>query len=102
MNTRVDEEHTRGAAKLARLALSDAEITRYTAQLNTILDYVNELQGLDTSQVEPFSHAPARGNVLRVDTPLPGLTPIQALANAPAVLHDCFRVPAVLPHEPGI
>jgi aspartyl-tRNA(Asn)/glutamyl-tRNA(Gln) amidotransferase subunit C len=101
MSTRVDEQQTRAAAKLARLALSDAEIARYSAQLTAILNYVRDIQGLDTNGVEPFSHAPPRANALRADTPLPGLTAEQALANAPDVTHGCFHAPAVLPHENG-
>ncbi len=94
-----DEAEVRRIARLARLNLSDAEVRLFTGQLAQILDYVKQIESLNTAGVEPLAHALPVANVLREDEPHNGLTSNQALANAPSVERDCFRVPAVVgPH----
>jgi aspartyl-tRNA(Asn)/glutamyl-tRNA(Gln) amidotransferase subunit C len=82
-------------AKLARLELSDADLARMPEQLSAILDYVAQLQSLDTAAVEPLAHPLPVRNVFRPDEPAPSLPVDDALANAPARLGDYFGVPAV-------
>ncbi len=83
-------------AVLARLRLSPHELETFTGQLNSIVDYVAQLQELDTTGVEPLAHGIELRNVFRDDVRGPALDHEQALANAPRRNHDSFLVPAVL------
>jgi aspartyl-tRNA(Asn)/glutamyl-tRNA(Gln) amidotransferase subunit C len=83
-------------AILARLRLSPEELTLYTGQLNSIVDFVAQLQALDTSSVEPLAHGVELYNVFRADVRGPSLEREDALANAPKRNADSFLVPAVL------
>ncbi len=83
-------------AVLARLRLNPLELETFTGQLNSIVDYVAQLQELDTTGVEPLAHGIELRNVFRDDVRSPALDREQALANAPRRNHDSFLVPAVL------
>jgi aspartyl-tRNA(Asn)/glutamyl-tRNA(Gln) amidotransferase subunit C len=83
-------------ALLSRLRLSDEELARMTEQLGQIVEYVRQLDELDTSQVTPLSHAADLSNVFADDTHRIGLDREEALANAPKRDDECYRVPAVL------
>lgn len=84
-------------AKLARLALDEAERDAMARQLGRILEYVEQLRGLDVSDVPPLTHPLADlVNVFRDDEPRPGLEREAALANAPDRDGPFFRVPAVM------
>jgi aspartyl-tRNA(Asn)/glutamyl-tRNA(Gln) amidotransferase subunit C len=83
-------------AKLARLEFTEAEKEKFTGQLNSILAYVEQLNRLDTSQVEPLSHVIELANVFRDDVVEPGLSTEEALMNAPAKTEKFFRVPKVI------
>ncbi|MCI0380198.1 MAG: Asp-tRNA(Asn)/Glu-tRNA(Gln) amidotransferase subunit GatC [Gemmataceae bacterium] len=83
-------------AHLARLELSDAELTEMTRQLSAIVDYVNQLQEVNTDGVEPLAHPLDVHNVFRADELTPSLSADAALANAPKRKDDFYAVPAVL------
>ncbi len=83
-------------AKLAHLEFSDEEISRMTRQLSSILDYVTQLDVLDTSAVEPTSHVESGAHALRDDTLLPSMSHEDALANAPEADRGLFKVPKVI------
>jgi aspartyl-tRNA(Asn)/glutamyl-tRNA(Gln) amidotransferase subunit C len=83
-------------ALLARLRLSDEELARFTGQLNSIVDFVAQLQELDTRDIEPLAHGVEVRNVFREDVLQPSLSREDALANAPKRDAECFLVPAVL------
>ena len=91
--TRKDVEHI---AKLARLEFTDEEKATFTHQLNTILAYVEQLNTLDTSNVEPLSHVIELDNAFRDDVLRPGLTQEEALSNAPVKTEKFFKVPKVI------
>ncbi len=87
----------RQIATLARLELSDEEAARYQTQVEQILHYVEQLDRVDVSGIEPTAHAAALFDVIREDVALSGgLTREEALANAPAVSQDQFRLPKVV------
>ena len=92
MITSKDVEHV---AKLARLALSEDEKRLYAQQLSRIIDYIDQLNKVDTTGVEPMSHALAVVNVMREDTieAPPGHQSI--LASAPDREDAFFRVPKI-------
>jgi aspartyl-tRNA(Asn)/glutamyl-tRNA(Gln) amidotransferase subunit C len=88
-----DVEHV---ARLARLDLSTAEKERMGRELDGILTYIDKLRALDTTGVEPTSHAVPVTNVMRADVPCPSLPQSEALANAPDRQGDLFRVPKII------
>jgi len=87
----------RKVASLARLELTDEEAERYQSQVGQILKYVEQLNRIDVDGIEPTSHAAALFDVVREDVATGGgLTCEEALANAPAVARDQFRLPKVV------
>jgi len=88
-----DVEHV---ARLARLELSGAEKERMRRELDGILSYIDKLRALDTTGVEPTSHAVPLTNVLRDDVEKPSLPRDEMLANAPDRHRDLFRVPRII------
>src|SRR5215510_7950415 len=91
--TRDDVAHV---ATLARLALTDEELDRFTGQLAAVLDHAADVAALDTAGVPPTAHPLPLANVLRDDTPRPPLDREEVLAQAPAAEAGMFRVPPVL------
>jgi len=83
-------------ARLARLALTDAELETMREQLNAILSHIDALRGVDTAGIEPTSHAVPQFNVVRDDDPRPCLSVEEMLANAPDRAGDFFRVPRII------
>jgi aspartyl-tRNA(Asn)/glutamyl-tRNA(Gln) amidotransferase subunit C len=93
MISREDVDHV---ARLARLALTDAEKERMRDQLNAILVHIDALRAVDTEGVEPTSHAVPLVNVMRDDEPRECLSQDAALANAPDRAGEFFRVPRII------
>ena len=96
MGDRLTEGQVGHVAKLARLNCSDGEIRTFTSQLGAILEYVAQLEEVDTAEVEPLAHCLPVHNVLREDEIKPSLSNEQALANAPHRDGEFFAVPKVL------
>lgn len=90
-----DEEVLR-IARLARLGLAEAEVTRLGEQLSHILESFEVLQQVDTTAVPPTAQSVTLENVLRSDRVKASLSQSQVLANAPRRDGDFFRVRAVL------
>ena len=91
--SRRDVEHV---AHLARLGLSDEEVTLLEGQLNHILEQYVVLSELDTDAIPPTAQTIELENVLRPDLVRPGFDVETALANAPERQGDYFVVPAIL------
>ncbi|MDD3437743.1 MAG: Asp-tRNA(Asn)/Glu-tRNA(Gln) amidotransferase subunit GatC [Candidatus Gastranaerophilales bacterium] len=87
-----DVEHV---AKLARLALSEEEKQKFVKQLNSILEYMNELNEVDTSNVAPMEHSIKITNVMREDTVVVDFSREELLNNAPEEEDGFFRVPKI-------
>ena len=83
-------------ADLARIELTPEEEQRLGAQLGNILGYVEQLERVDVSGVEPTSHAFPLVNVTRPDVERPGLSPEEALHNAPLKANGLFIVPKIV------
>jgi aspartyl-tRNA(Asn)/glutamyl-tRNA(Gln) amidotransferase subunit C len=81
-------------ARLARLELSEDEVSRFQEQLNAILEAVGKVAELDLSDVPPTAHPLELSNVWAEDEPRPSLSVEDALANAPEPSGNLFRVPA--------
>ncbi|HWR20630.1 MAG TPA: Asp-tRNA(Asn)/Glu-tRNA(Gln) amidotransferase subunit GatC [Verrucomicrobiae bacterium] len=83
-------------ARLARLELTTEEKERMRAQIDSILSYIDKLNELDTSAVEPTSHVLPMTNVFREDEVMPSLSQEEVLVNAPDRHELFFRVPRIL------
>jgi len=104
----VSEKDVSYVAELAHLELTDAERARMLKDLNSILGYMERLDELDTSSVEPmaqvstrYSEATAKPGerfayVMRPDEPIPSLQHDEALRNAPQTDGTFFKVPKVI------
>jgi aspartyl-tRNA(Asn)/glutamyl-tRNA(Gln) amidotransferase subunit C len=88
-----DVEHI---AALANLEFSPEEKEKFTLQMNQILEYMEQLNKLDTSSVEPLSHVIELKNVFREDVVKPGVSTEDALKNAPSKTEEFFKVPKVI------
>ncbi len=95
----INEDTVRHIATLSRLKLSDEEVQEFTEELTAILSYINQLEEVDVTNVEPTAHAIAVSNVLRADEIKPSLAQEKALANAPAREGSFFKVPKVLDQD---
>jgi aspartyl-tRNA(Asn)/glutamyl-tRNA(Gln) amidotransferase subunit C len=83
-------------ADLARLYITEEEKEKYTVQLNVILEYMEQLNTVDTENVEPLSHPLELVNVVRKDEVKPSLSAEDALKNAPEKSGNYFKVPKVI------
>jgi len=92
----ISKEDVIHVARLARLALTDAELETMREQLNAILAHIDALTAVDTAGVEPTSHAVPQFNVMREDEPRPCFPVEEMLANAPDREGDFFRVPRII------
>ena len=101
---KVTDKDVSYVADLANLELTDQERQRMLRDLNSILDYIDRLNELDTSNVLPMAQISAAGDSseesapvsLRADVPLPSLPHADAMINAPATDGDFFKVPRVI------
>ncbi|MGI9032125.1 MAG: Asp-tRNA(Asn)/Glu-tRNA(Gln) amidotransferase subunit GatC [Acidimicrobiales bacterium] len=99
MTRPISREDVVHVAGLARLALTDEELDRFTDQLGAVLEHAADVASVDTEGVAPTAHPLPLVNVLRDDTVVPGLARDEVLAQAPAVEDGRFRVPRILGEE---
>ena len=92
----VTPEIIKQVALLARLRLEGAALTQLAAQLDEILQYVQQLQAVETAGVEPTSHVLPLSNVLRPDVRRPSLDPRTVAELAPARSQHFISVPKVI------
>ena len=92
----VTPEIVKQVAMLARLRLEGKTLTHIAAQLDEILQYVQQLQAVETNGIEPTSHVLPLANVLRKDEPRACLSQDEVLSLAPATQRPFVTVPKVL------
>ena len=96
----VNEALTRKVANLARLELTDSEVHLFTQQIGEILKYVDQLERVIVTGVDPLTHPFESGAPLREDIVHPFPPDAQGkpkvLGSAPEVLDDGFKVPPIL------
>ncbi|MDP8913619.1 MAG: Asp-tRNA(Asn)/Glu-tRNA(Gln) amidotransferase subunit GatC [Pseudomonadota bacterium] len=92
----VDTATVRHIAKLARIAMSDAEVEALVPELNNILGWVEQLQEVDVTGVEPMTAVIPNTLRMRDDVVTDGGIRDQVLANAPVAEHGFFAVPKVI------
>jgi aspartyl-tRNA(Asn)/glutamyl-tRNA(Gln) amidotransferase subunit C len=93
---KLSREEVLHIARLARVALTDAEITRMSEQLSVLLEHFEVLQKVDTANVPPTAQSIDLQSIMRADEVVPSLPPDDILANAPRREEDYFRVRPVL------
>lgn len=92
----ISREEVKHIASLARLKLSEEEITLYSRQLSDIITYVDKLKELNVDDVKTMSHVLDMVNVLREDKGLPSLSRKDVMENAPSHDDENFKVPRVI------
>jgi aspartyl-tRNA(Asn)/glutamyl-tRNA(Gln) amidotransferase subunit C len=92
-------EQVKKVAHLARLNLAEAELETMQTQLSRILDYIEMLGEVDTSNVQPTAQVTDLLNVMREDSVRPSLPREQVVANAPDQQDGMFRVKAIFDDE---
>jgi len=93
---KITREEVQRVALLARLQFSPQEEEILTGQLDKILQYMEKLNQLDTTNVEPLAHAVDIVNAFREDRVANQPSPGGLLANAPAREKDFFKVPKII------
>ena len=91
----ISTEEVKHVAKLARLELTDEEVNKYSQQLGSILEYVEQMNEVDTKGIEPMPHAIPVYNVMREDVVKYEQTKEELMANAPFEEDGFFRVPKI-------
>ena len=93
---KISEQDIKTVASLSRLRIREEEADDVIFQLNKILTYVENLQAIDTTNIEPTTYALPMQNVFRDDKVKPSLARELALSNAPLKDDGYFKVPRVL------
>lgn len=96
---KLTENEVRYVAGLANLNLTDAEVARFQADLDEILQHIDKLNEIDTSNVEPMAQVlleSGETTTLRADIVVPPLGNEAAVANAPQAGAGYFKVPKVI------
>ena len=90
----IDREQVLHVARLARLQLSDEEVTTMAGELSSILGHIERISELDLEGVPPTTHVVEVGNALRADEPRASLPREKILEQAPATQDGGFLVPS--------
>lgn len=96
---KISEQDIKTVASLSRLRIREEEAEDVIFQLNKILTYVENLQAIDTTNIEPTTYALPMQNVFREDKVKPSLARELALSNAPLKEDGYFKVPRVLEEQ---
>lgn len=94
--SRISIEQVKHVAHLARLAITEEEAEKFTNQLDMIISFAEQLNELNTENVEPTSHVLDVKNVMREDIPEKGLPREEVLRNAPDHQDGQIKVPAII------
>jgi aspartyl-tRNA(Asn)/glutamyl-tRNA(Gln) amidotransferase subunit C len=96
---KITEKEVRYVADLANLNLTDAEVKKFQAELDGILEHIAKLNEIDTTGIEPMAQVlydAEQTATLRADVPTPPLGNEAALANAPQAGSGYFKIPKVI------
>lgn len=91
----LSKDQVKHIAKLANLKLTSAEINKFQKQLSEVLEYVEQLNKLNTKKVEPTSQVTGLENVFREDEPKPSLSQEEVLSGAKNTEKGMFKVKAI-------
>lgn len=93
---KITEQDVQHVAHLARLNLTQEDLTTMTKQLDTFLTYVDKISALDTKDVVPTTHFFSKTNAFRNDDIRPSLSQKDALNNCAQTDEESFLVPRIL------
>lgn len=93
---KIDKKTTLKIAKLSRIKIEEVEIDEFSKQLNAILNWVDLLNEVDTSKVEPLNNVSMSSLILRKDIEIKVDNSKNILSNAPEKLENYFVVPKVI------
>lgn len=96
---KLTNDQIRHVAKLANLPISDEEVHKYASQLSVILEYIEQLESVDTTGVEPTFNVSGQVNVYHKDEPIAGLSQEEVLQNANDKKDNMFVVKRVIGGE---
>lgn len=91
----LSKDQVKHIAKLANLKLTSAEINKFQKQLSEVLEYVEQLNKLNTKKVKPTSQVTGLESVFRKDEPTPSLSQKEVLSGAKSTEKDMFKVKAI-------
>lgn len=94
--SRISEDQVKHVAHLARLAITEEETEMLTNQLDKIITFAEQLNELDTDNVEPTAHVLEIKNVMREDRAQQGLPREEVLKNAPEHQDGQIKVPGIM------
>lgn len=94
--SRISTEQVKHVAHLARISFSEEEIEKFTNDLDKIITFAEQLNELDTENIEPTSHVLDMKNVMREDVPSEGLAVEDVLRNAPEHQAGQIKVPSII------
>ena len=100
MSGEISREEVAHVASLARLSLTEDELSTFTEQLCDVLETAAALESLDLADVEPMAQPYPLANVTRADIVVPSLDRDEVLAQAPDAQDGRFRVPPALGEAP--
>lgn len=100
MSGEITRDEVAHVASLARLRLTDEDLTTFTEQLCVVLETAAALNSLDLSEVEPMAQPYPLSNVMRPDVIVPSLDRDEVLAQAPDAEDGRFKVPPALGEAP--
>jgi len=92
----ITSDQIKKLAALSKLSIPDDEMDKYSQQLSDILDYISQLENVDTTGVEPLLNVLDQINESKQDEPQPSVTQKMALKNAPKKSGEFFQVPKVI------
>lgn len=95
----ISKDQVSHVADLARLEFDEKQLENFTSQLDKIVDFVDQLNEVDTTGVEPTTHVTNAVNVFREDEPKPGEGRSALLKNVPETAEGLIRVPAIIEKE---
>lgn len=93
---KLTNDQVKHVAKLANLTLTQEEVLKFADQLSETLSFVEQLERVDTTNIEPTNQVTGLTNVLREDETAPSLSQADALRNTKSKVDGFFKVPAVL------
>ena len=95
--SKINEDIVKHVAELSRLSLGEDDVRKYQQQLSRIIQYIEQLNEVDTKGVSPTTHVlPSMKNVFRDDIPEVSLPQEEALRNAPSRAGNFFKVPRII------
>ena len=93
---KLDKNTVKRIADLSKLEFTSEETTAILKDMNQMLEFIDQLKELDTTNIDPLIHMTEDENILREDDAITGASQQEALKNAPSKDSTYFKIPKVL------